>query len=450
MTDRARYIDVLRGLSLSFSVALSSLALSSMALPYGTLLATETSLLQSNAELAVTAALPATSQDQLFQDNDRVALLGATLVERMQMRDELESILVSRLSSRGITFRNVAWSGDDASGRARAVFGGYEEGYQRRLKDLQAAKPNHVLVCYGINESFDNNLSLETFNQQINRLLDDLTKAGYKLTIALPPVLEAADKDERLQNYKNRHPKIAQALVDIANQRQLKTIQLPIIPTKWTTNGVHLNAAGYSLYSQQLAQAIAPSDCSPQLDTTQNITLHVSGNQAAKIVSLGEGWNLTPVPSKSAEQWQWTEKAGCLPLPLPVASEQIPVDNGYGPYTKLSIQGLNKGSYALLVNDKEVLRGTHEQWQQGVNAALPALQSQTEQLRRALHRKNELFFHHYRPQNETYLFLFRKHEQGNNAVEIDQFPPIIEPLEAEIKKLAETREYVWILRKVAE
>ena len=40
--------------------------------------------------------------------------------------------------------------------------------------------------------------------------------------------------------------------------------------------------------------------------------------------------------------------------------------------------------------------------------------------------KNELFFHHYRPQNETYLFLFRKHEQGQNAEEIDQFRPLIE------------------------
>ncbi len=40
--------------------------------------------------------------------------------------------------------------------------------------------------------------------------------------------------------------------------------------------------------------------------------------------------------------------------------------------------------------------------------------------------KNRLFFHRYRPQNETYLFLFRKHEQGRNAVEIPQFDPLVE------------------------
>jgi hypothetical protein len=32
-----------------------------------------------------------------------------------------------------------------------------------------------------------------------------------------------------------------------------------------------------------------------------------------------------------------------------------------------------------------------------------------------------LFFHRWRPANWTYLFGFRKHEQGRNAVEIPRF-----------------------------
>jgi hypothetical protein len=46
-------------------------------------------------------------------------------------------------------------------------------------------------------------------------------------------------------------------------------------------------------------------------------------------------------------------------------------------------------------------------------------------LKQLIREKNQLFFHRYRPQNETYLYLFRKHEQGNNAVEIPQFDPLI-------------------------
>lgn len=43
----------------------------------------------------------------------------------------------------------------------------------------------------------------------------------------------------------------------------------------------------------------------------------------------------------------------------------------------------------------------------------------------AIIEKNRLFFHRWRPANETYLFLFRKHEQGQNAKEIPMFDPLI-------------------------
>ena len=59
----------------------------------------------------------------------------------------------------------------------------------------------------------------------------------------------------------------------------------------------------------------------------------------------------------------------------------------------------------------------------------------TENLRKGIIEKNRLFFHRWRPANETYLYLFRKHEQGNNAKEIPQFEPIIEEREKEIEVL---------------
>lgn len=60
----------------------------------------------------------------------------------------------------------------------------------------------------------------------------------------------------------------------------------------------------------------------------------------------------------------------------------------------------------------------------------------TTELVEMVRRKNEFYFHRYRPQNETYLFLFRKHEQGNNAVEIPQFDGLVEELENKIHRQA--------------
>lgn len=57
-----------------------------------------------------------------------------------------------------------------------------------------------------------------------------------------------------------------------------------------------------------------------------------------------------------------------------------------------------------------------------------------ESFRQLILKKNELFFHRHRPQNVTYLFLFRKHEQGNNAVDIPKFDPLVAELEQQISK----------------
>ncbi|MCE9518101.1 MAG: hypothetical protein K8R87_00800, partial [Verrucomicrobia bacterium] len=53
-------------------------------------------------------------------------------------------------------------------------------------------------------------------------------------------------------------------------------------------------------------------------------------------------------------------------------------------------------------------------------------------LREAILRKNSLFFHRSRPANYTYIFGFRKHEQGRNAVEIPKFDPLVDKAEANV------------------
>ena len=59
---------------------------------------------------------------------------------------------------------------------------------------------------------------------------------------------------------------------------------------------------------------------------------------------------------------------------------------------------------------------------------------QAEKLRRAIVEKNREYFHRWRPQNETYLFGFRKHEQGKNAKEVAEFDPLVAKAEEEIAK----------------
>ena len=82
---------------------------------------------------------------------------------------------------------------------------------------------------------------------------------------------------------------------------------------------------------------------------------------------------------------------------------------------------------------------TSEGYRLSAGALLQALglepASGDEKLRRLIREKNELYFHRWRPQNVTYLFGFRKHEQGKNAKEVAEFDPLVGKAEEEIARL---------------
>src|SRR5262249_31726055 len=93
------------------------------------------------------------------------------------------------------------------------------------------------------------------------------------------------------------------------------------------------------------------------------------------------------------------------------------------------------GNYVLNIDNKPIASGTAADWAAGVKMQRGPEFDQVEQLRKAIRAKNRLYFHRWRPQNETYLFGFRKHEQGKNAKEIVEFDPLIARGEMEIAKL---------------
>lgn len=71
----------------------------------------------------------------------------------------------------------------------------------------------------------------------------------------------------------------------------------------------------------------------------------------------------------------------------------------------------------------------------GVKKSVPAGEN-LDSLRKLVIEKNRLFFNRWRPQNETYLHGFRKHEQGRNAKEIAQFDPLVTEKDRQIQQLA--------------
>ena len=61
-------------------------------------------------------------------------------------------------------------------------------------------------------------------------------------------------------------------------------------------------------------------------------------------------------------------------------------------------------------------------------------------IRSIIKQKNELHFYSWRPQNQTYLLSFRRHEQGRHALDLPKFSPLVEEKEDLIRKLVASPE----------
>lgn len=371
--------------------------------------------------------------NSLFQPGDRVAWIGGQIFESAQEQGWLEAELRWRLllqspSLQDISFRNVAWSGDDVEGRARAVFGGLEDGYQRRLVDLRAAQPTLVILGYGTSEAMDDRWNEERFTKSMTRLLDDLKQQSMRVVLLVPPLLSPKSPmpGNRLGEINRRLPIFQQAIQKIAQARELQTIPLPVIQPEWTDDGIHLNDSGARAWAQSLAQSLCPTESSPGVAGKDAI--HVNLQQAEAWEE--QGWQLRRIHRE--KPWSWVE---------------VYRDLGCAPPARVQFAGLpSTGRFQLTIDGQVVATGTADEWSRGIDVRDKGIDRQYDQLRNTIIERDTAFFHRYRPQNETYLFLFRKHEQGNNAPEVERFDAIAKELDNRIRSLSIPKSAKWELK----
>jgi lysophospholipase L1-like esterase len=262
-------------------------------------------------------------QQPLLGPDDRLAILGGTLVERLQTSGALEAELQSRRPDWHLRVRNLGWSGDDVHGIARKVFDQPKAGFQRLIRDVATADPTVVLVAYGFAEASDGAEAVDRFEPGLRRLVEALKQDDRRVILLTP----FATPGFRVDGYDQWISQCRQIVSRVGEQLGVPVIRYDWVPKpeELTEDQLHPNSQGFEQLASMLADDL------------------VGGGSSGK-------------PSEA--------------------------------------------------------------------------------LRARITEKNQLFFHRYRPQNETYLFLFRKHEQGNNAIEIPQFDPLIDAADRAIWQAA--------------
>jgi len=359
-------------------------------------------------------------------DGDRVVFLGDAFFERDHDHGLIEATLTARMPGKAVSFRNLGWSGDSVFGHARAAFETAAEGFDRRAALAMELRPTVVVVAYGMGESFDGEAGLPAFAAGLGRMLDSLGPAGSRVVLLTPiahedlgpPLPDPSSHNAALGAY-------AKAIADVARRRGLGVVDLngrgvaagrpSTAEAALTDNGIHLNAQGSMRAARIVADAIAP-------DPAPDWRLAIDGDRA--VVAVG-----VAVEAIERTEGGLRFRATDARLPDPVAPGSAPA-----PRT-LTIAGLAPGRYALAANGKPLATATAEQWAAGVELAEGPWAVAAEALRRAVVAKNRTYFHRQRPQNETYLYGFRKHEQGNNAAEVPLFDPLVAEQEAAIAAL---------------
>jgi lysophospholipase L1-like esterase len=368
-----------------------------------------------------------------LKDGDRVVLLGGTFIERDQTYGYLETLLTARYPDRAITFRNLGWSGDTVWGEARSRFGPPAEGFAHLKQHVEALKPTVIFVCYGLNESYAGKAGLPRFEQGLNTLLDVLDKTGARIVMITPrrleklpaPLPDPTAANERLGEYVASIKKTAEA-------RKYRVVDLF---DKWrdlgkgppsTDNGIHFTDLGYSVGAGLITDYLLGRERSDY-----SIMLNATGTALA-----GSTGKVTDV-KQNGRVLSFRHTDNSL-LPGLIAVRE------------LEVKGLKPGSYEISIDGQlvgsEVVQD--DRFYCVIETQLEF--AQVQQLREAINAKNELYFHRWRPQNETYLFGFRKHEQGNNAREIPLFDPLVAAKEAEIARLKVPVTHTYVITRKGE
>ncbi len=335
----------------------------------------------------VTAAFAAPFE---IKEGDRVLLLGDTLLEREGTFGYLETRMQEQFPDRHFTVRNLAYSADNPLGWSRASFDPAPKGLVRLKEQIATVNPTVCILGYGMASSLEalygnddatrygqiprGDAGVAEFKKQLGALMDSIQEIGGK---------SAPGKKVRF------------VLLSPIRHEDLRKTR-PGLPD--------------------------PTEHNALLEKFTKAIEELAKERDARFVSLAKLPDNSDIIDvfcdgfANARPEQWTDNGIHLS------------EAGYAAVCATLMDGLG-WKYLLLERDNE------SHFLKSSVSKIKAQWTQRNVLRAAILKKNDLFFHRWRPANHTYIFGFRKNEQGRNAVEIPKFDPLIAEAEAEIDRI---------------
>ncbi|MCF2497629.1 GDSL-type esterase/lipase family protein [Dyadobacter chenhuakuii] len=372
-----------------------------------------------------------------LKDGDRVVFLGSSIFENDFQYGYLELALTTRFADKGVTFRNLGWTGDNVWGEGRSTYTNPPTPYEHLMEDITKAQPTVVFLGYGGVEAQDGQAGLPHFKEGLNKLLDKIEALGAQAILLSTIPVVSSDTAQRIGQRNADLELYSKAISEVAAQRKKQFIDIynPILNASKKDsiieNTVHLNELGYYHLATTLEKALG-------LDAAKASTaVSIANNKA----DVSNGRSLTP--DKEGVLARFAVDNKYLPLPSPRSADWI-TDNA----RTVRISGLKKGYYALFSENDQVASASAKDWEKGVEIKQGPQFAKVAEIRNMILKKNELHFFQYRPLNQTYIIGFRRYEQGRHVKGLEEQNILIKWLEGQIILNSEPKEVVYELRKM--
>jgi putative heme-binding domain-containing protein len=214
------------------------------------------------AMLAVAAAPPVMFELRL---HDRVAFVGNSLAERMNLHGHFESLLHARFPNLELAVRNFGWPGDEAGLQQRP------DNYTAIDDPFSVFGANVFFCFFGYNESFAGRDGLVKFKENlagyISKTRAKLTNDAARFVFVSPTAFENASDPFRPDGVTHNASLrlYAGAMQEVAEQLGLPFVELftPALrefaaqpKLQFTSDGVHLNERGDRLVAELIDRAL--------------------------------------------------------------------------------------------------------------------------------------------------------------------------------------------------
>ncbi len=235
--------------------------------------------------------LPPSSLPLAFLDGERVALVGNSTAERMNLFGHFETLLHQRFPGKHLVVRNFARPADEVGNRQRP-------GDYTKLDDpMTAFGADTYVLFFGFNESFAGPEGVAKFKADYGKLLDEMakkyprddTQAAPRFVIVSPIAVEPSS-DRLLPDADAQNGNLAlytTAAKDVAAQRGIAFVDLFDVTKQefagqpglqFTINGCHVNDAGDRVVGAALDRALFGAPASNQLGAEAFATLRAAVN----------------------------------------------------------------------------------------------------------------------------------------------------------------------------